>query len=203
MILGLEMSDFWASINSYRDQLHRSSRPIVKANAKTISLGSGDLYMKSNFQDFQRFPDIDLAIAADAETTMPALIEQVRRLVNGEQKAIYEARGKKLAAEPPRRLRARARPTRPMAGTPARSVPRDFAWRYGPRSRTRTGRWSRRRLRSAIGRSGCGPWTSPTISSAMAAAWASAIAPRQRPARRSPTASTGGCRSRCRTTAIC
>jgi acetolactate synthase-1/2/3 large subunit len=97
-ILGLEMSDFWALLNSYRDQVQRSSRPIVKAGAKTISLGSGDLYMKSNFQDFQRFADIDLAIAADAEATMPALIEQVRRLVNGEQKASYEVRGKKLAA---------------------------------------------------------------------------------------------------------
>jgi acetolactate synthase I/II/III large subunit len=98
VILGLEMTDFWALLNSYRDQLHRSSRPIVKAGARTISLGSGDLYMKSNFQDFQRFADVDLAIAADAEETMPALIEHVRRLVNGEQKAAYEARGKKLAA---------------------------------------------------------------------------------------------------------
>jgi acetolactate synthase-1/2/3 large subunit len=98
VILGLEMTDFWALLNSYRDQLHRSSRPIVKAGAKTISLGSGDLYMKSNFQDFQRFADIDLAIAADAEATMPALIDEVRRRVNGEQKAAYEARGKKLAA---------------------------------------------------------------------------------------------------------
>jgi acetolactate synthase I/II/III large subunit len=98
VILGLEMNDYWALLNSYRDQVHRSSRPIVKASARTISLGSGDLYMKSNFQDFQRFADIDLAIAADAEATMPALIEQVRRLVNGEQKAAYEARGRKLAA---------------------------------------------------------------------------------------------------------
>jgi acetolactate synthase I/II/III large subunit len=98
VILGLEMSDFWSLLNSYRDQVHRSSRSIVKAGARTVSLGSGDLYMKSNFQDFQRFADVDLAIAADAEATMPALIEQVRRLVNGEQKAAYEARGKKLAA---------------------------------------------------------------------------------------------------------
>jgi acetolactate synthase I/II/III large subunit len=92
------MSDFWASLNTYRDQLHRSSQPILKAGARTISLGSGDLYMKSNFQDFQRFADVDLAIAADAETTLPALIEQVRRRVNGEQKALYEDRGNKLAA---------------------------------------------------------------------------------------------------------
>ena len=98
VVLGLEMNDFWASLNSYRDQVHRTSRPILKAGAKTVSLGTSDLYMKSNFQDFQRFADVDLAIAADAETTMPALIEQVRRLVNGEQKAAYEARGKKLHA---------------------------------------------------------------------------------------------------------
>ena len=31
--------------------------------------------MKSNYQDFQRYPEVDLAMAADAEATLPALIE--------------------------------------------------------------------------------------------------------------------------------
>jgi acetolactate synthase-1/2/3 large subunit len=97
-ILGLEMSDFWSSLNSFKDGVQRTSRHIAKPDARTISIGSGDLYIRSNYQDFQRFADVDLAIAADAEETMPELIEAVRKLVNGEQKAAYEARGKKLAA---------------------------------------------------------------------------------------------------------
>jgi acetolactate synthase-1/2/3 large subunit len=97
-IVGLEMSDFWSSLNSFKDGVQRTSRHIAKPDARTISIGSGDLYIRSNYQDFQRFADVDLAIAADAEETMPELIEAVRKLVNGEQKAAYEARGKKLAA---------------------------------------------------------------------------------------------------------
>jgi acetolactate synthase-1/2/3 large subunit len=99
VILGFEMSDYWGSLNSYRDQLQRTSRALPKSGARTISLGSGDLYTKSNYQDFQRFADIDVAIAADAQTTMPALIDAVRKLVGADRKAAFEARGKKLAAD--------------------------------------------------------------------------------------------------------
>ena len=97
IVLGLEMSDFWGSINSYRDQVRRTSRPLMKEGAKTISLGSGDLYIKANYQDFQRFADVDTAITGDGEATMPSLIEAVKRLVNASQKSKFEARGKKLA----------------------------------------------------------------------------------------------------------
>jgi thiamine pyrophosphate-dependent acetolactate synthase large subunit-like protein len=97
VILGLEMSDYWGTLNSYRDQVHRTSRPITKAGAKIVSLGSGDLYTKSNYQDFQRFADVDLAIAGDGEATMPILIEAVRKLVDNGKKSAMEGRGKKLA----------------------------------------------------------------------------------------------------------
>ena len=96
VVLGLEMSDYWGTLNSYRDQVHRTSRPITKAGAKILSLGSGDLYTKSNYQDFQRFADVDLAIAGDGEATMPVLIEAVRKLVDNGKKSAMEGRGKKL-----------------------------------------------------------------------------------------------------------
>ena len=98
VVLGLEMTDYWNTLNTYRDQLHRSSERITKAGARTISLGSGDLYIKSNYQDFQRFQEVDLAIAGDAETTMPSLIEHVKKLVTAGHKSNYEARGKRYAA---------------------------------------------------------------------------------------------------------
>ena len=42
-------------------------------------------------------PEVDLAIAADAEATLPALIEAVKRLITGDRKRAFEARGAKLA----------------------------------------------------------------------------------------------------------
>jgi len=96
MILGLEMSDYWSTLNSYRDQVHRTSRGITKAGVRTISIGAGDLYIKSNYQDFQRFAPVDLAIAGDGETTLPSLIEAVRKLADKGKLTAYAARGKKL-----------------------------------------------------------------------------------------------------------
>jgi acetolactate synthase I/II/III large subunit len=99
VILGLEMTDYWSVLNSYRDQLHRTSKLIAKPGAKTISIGAGDLYIKSNYQDFQRFAAVDLAITGDGETTLPALIEQVKKLAGKEKRGNYEARGKKLGEQ--------------------------------------------------------------------------------------------------------
>jgi thiamine pyrophosphate-dependent acetolactate synthase large subunit-like protein len=97
VILGLELTDFWGTINTYRDQLHRSSRSILKAGAKTVAISTRDLGVKANYQDFQRFPALDLTIAGDAEATLPSLIEAVKRLVTGDRRRVFEERGKSLA----------------------------------------------------------------------------------------------------------
>jgi len=97
VILGLEVWDFWGTVNNFRDQLHRTSRPIVKAGVKLISISTTDLNTKSNYQDFQRLPDLDLSMAADAEATLPALIEACTRLLTDDRKRVFEERGKKLA----------------------------------------------------------------------------------------------------------
>jgi acetolactate synthase I/II/III large subunit len=98
VILGLELTDFWGSVNAYRDQLERSSRRITKTGAKLISITAGDLYMKSNYQDFERYPEVDIAMAADAEATLPALTEAVKRLITADNKNAFQTRGSKLAA---------------------------------------------------------------------------------------------------------
>jgi acetolactate synthase-1/2/3 large subunit len=99
VILGLEVVDLWGAVNSYRDQLRRSSHPITSDGAKLISITVGDLYMKGNYQDIQRYPEVDLAIAADAEATLPSLIEAVKRLVTNDRKLVFETRGKQLAED--------------------------------------------------------------------------------------------------------
>jgi acetolactate synthase-1/2/3 large subunit len=98
VILGLEVIDLWGAINSFRDQLHRTSQSIANPGAKIISITAGDLYTKSNYQDFERFPEVDLAIAGDAEETLPSLIEAVKRNINSDRKRAFQDRGAKLAA---------------------------------------------------------------------------------------------------------
>src|SRR5262249_61656589 len=97
LVLALEVNDLWGVLNTFRDQLHRSSRPLTRPGTKVISITSGDLYVKSNYQDFQRFADVDLAIAADAEATLPSLVEAVKRAATADRKRMLESRGAKLA----------------------------------------------------------------------------------------------------------
>jgi acetolactate synthase I/II/III large subunit len=85
VILGLEMTDFGGAIGR------------APASVKHISISSEELYIKSNYQDFGPFAHVDLAIAGDAEATLPALIEAVRQLAPASRQSTYAARGKALA----------------------------------------------------------------------------------------------------------
>jgi len=96
VIVGLEVADFWATVNSLRDQLHRSTRSIAKPTARMITITTGDLYVRANYQDFRRMQDVDLAIAADGEATLPALIDAVKRLTTGDRTRVFQERAAKL-----------------------------------------------------------------------------------------------------------
>jgi len=97
VILGLELTDFWGTVNTFRDQLQRSSRSVLKSGAKTIAISTRDLGIKANYQEFQRYPELDLAVTGDAEATLPSLVEAVKRLVTADRRRALDARGKKLA----------------------------------------------------------------------------------------------------------
>jgi acetolactate synthase-1/2/3 large subunit len=97
-ILGLELNDFWGAVHSYRDQLERTSKSITKPNAKLVSISVGDLFVKGNYQDIERYPELDLAMAADAEATLPSLIDAVKRLLTEDRKRTFQDRGRLLAA---------------------------------------------------------------------------------------------------------
>ena len=98
LIVGLDVADFWGTVNNYRDQLVRSSRPLTQKGAKLVSISSTDLYLKSNYQDFQRYTELDMAIAADPEATLASLIDACKRLITADRKRVFEERGKKFAA---------------------------------------------------------------------------------------------------------
>jgi acetolactate synthase-1/2/3 large subunit len=97
VILALEVPDLWGAIHSVIDQLHRTTSSVTKPDAKIVSVSAEDLYLKSNYQDFQRYAEVDIAIAADAEATLPYLIEACKRLITDDRKRVFEERGKKLA----------------------------------------------------------------------------------------------------------
>jgi acetolactate synthase I/II/III large subunit len=109
VILGLELTDFWGTVSAVRDGLTRTSRSIVKPGTKLVSITALDLATKGNYQDFQRYPEVDVAMAADAEATLPALTEACKRLVTPDRRAAFEARGRRLTEAHGRALeRARA-----------------------------------------------------------------------------------------------
>jgi acetolactate synthase I/II/III large subunit len=98
VILAMEVNDLWGSLNAFNDRIVRTSRANYKKDTKIVTLGSRDLYLKANYQDFGRYQEADLTIAGDAEASLPTLIEQVKRLVDDGRKSAFEARGKKFAA---------------------------------------------------------------------------------------------------------
>ena len=127
VILGLELTDFWGTVSAFRDSLHRSSRSRIRPGTRLISITAVDLFTKSNFQDFQRYPEVDVAMAADAEATLPALTEAVRKLVD---RRPAHARSQSAAPSSSRRTRASAKrraPKRRTRGMRRRSARRRMA----------------------------------------------------------------------------
>src|SRR6185369_14998549 len=55
--------------------------------------------LRGNYQDLQRYTEVDLAIAADAEATLPALIDQIKKLMTSDRSRTLQDRGRKLAQD--------------------------------------------------------------------------------------------------------
>ncbi len=79
VVLALEVTDNFGLFHNVADQIQRTTTRIAKPDAKLITLGSGELFWRSNYQGFGRYYGSDLAIVGDAQASLPALIEAVRR----------------------------------------------------------------------------------------------------------------------------
>jgi acetolactate synthase-1/2/3 large subunit len=88
VILGLELTDFWGVTNGK-----------LAPGAKRISITATDLYLKANYQDFERFTPVDLAIAADGEATLPYLTAAIRKLTTPARRSAFKSRGVQLAKD--------------------------------------------------------------------------------------------------------
>lgn len=99
VVLALEVPDLWNVTHSQTpiNRMGMESKPLTKQGAKLISISSLDLLMKSNYQDFGRYNEADLAIAGDAEATLPTLIEECKRLITADRKRVFDQRGARYA----------------------------------------------------------------------------------------------------------
>jgi acetolactate synthase-1/2/3 large subunit len=99
VILALEVQDLWMLTNTQTPvtKMGMESRSRLRPGTKVITIYSGDLSEKSNYQDFGRYAETDIAIAADAEATLPSLIEACKRLITPARATAMKARGAKLA----------------------------------------------------------------------------------------------------------
>jgi acetolactate synthase-1/2/3 large subunit len=98
VILALNEDALYGRLNRYRDQQVRSSIPLTKPDTKVLSISSYDLNVRSNYQNVERFQEVALAIAADPQATLPALIEACRKLITPARRRALDERGKGYAA---------------------------------------------------------------------------------------------------------
>jgi thiamine pyrophosphate-dependent acetolactate synthase large subunit-like protein len=97
VILGLELTDFWGTVNAFTDNAVNegigTNRSRIKPGTKLISISSLELNTKANYQYFQRFQAVDVPIAGDAEATLPALIEAVKAAIPASAREAIAKRG--------------------------------------------------------------------------------------------------------------
>src|SRR5258708_1702100 len=98
VIVGLELTDFFGTVNEFIDSAEAQQSSRLRAGAKLISIGSGDVFIHANFQDFQRYQAVDVAIAADAEATLPSLVEAVKAEITPAHRTAIEKRGQAAQA---------------------------------------------------------------------------------------------------------
>jgi thiamine pyrophosphate-dependent acetolactate synthase large subunit-like protein len=97
VILMLEVADPWAVLHGFGDPW-KVARRVARRDVRTIHVTLAEFLMKSNFQDMQRFQPADVGIAADAQATIPALTEAVRRTMSPARAAQNAARADALRA---------------------------------------------------------------------------------------------------------
>ncbi len=69
----------------------------LKEGAKLASISAFDLFTRSNYWHFGDYQEPDFSIAADAEATLPSLIEEVRRQLPRSKRSAVRARGERFA----------------------------------------------------------------------------------------------------------
>jgi acetolactate synthase-1/2/3 large subunit len=98
VILALNLVRLYSVLNNFKDQQERTSTSVIRPGTKVITISAYDLNMKANYQNVDRFAEVDLAIAADPQATLPSLIEACKKLITADRRRLFDERGKRLAA---------------------------------------------------------------------------------------------------------
>ena len=95
VVLLLEVADPFGQFNTIADPSKKLTH-FANKDARVINISMQDVFLHSNYQDFQRYLPADLAINGDAEASLPALTEEVRRLVDDGRRRAFAERGARL-----------------------------------------------------------------------------------------------------------
>ena len=95
VVLLLEVADPWGQFNALSDP-HKIYRAEGRKDARVIHISMQDVYIRSNYQDHQRYQPVDLAINGDAQASLAALSEEVKRASTDDRRRAFAARGDKL-----------------------------------------------------------------------------------------------------------
>ena len=99
LVLSLENPLLWSGLNDAdAEGVSGPGTSRLKPGAKVVTINSFDLFSHSNYQDLGRYQEVDLSVGADAEETLPAIIEEVKRQITSNRRTAFQARGAKLAA---------------------------------------------------------------------------------------------------------
>jgi acetolactate synthase-1/2/3 large subunit len=88
VILALEVGDVWGLLNRVSDVPGRPSMRVAKPDVQLMAISSGYMYSKSTFGDVQRYQAAEVTVAADAQATLPALIEAIKKAAGSGNSAI-------------------------------------------------------------------------------------------------------------------
>jgi thiamine pyrophosphate-dependent acetolactate synthase large subunit-like protein len=98
VVLSLENDNLFGLVGDVADHLQRTTTLKIKPGTKVVDINSELLAGSGNYQDRQRFYPSDIAIGADAEASLPALIAAVERAMTPARTAQNAARAQAFKA---------------------------------------------------------------------------------------------------------
>jgi acetolactate synthase I/II/III large subunit len=95
VVLLLEVADAFGQFNSIADPSKKLTH-FANKDARIVNISMQDVFLHSNYQDFQRYLPADLAINGDAQASLPALTQEVGKLLTDDRRRAFAQRGAKL-----------------------------------------------------------------------------------------------------------
>jgi acetolactate synthase-1/2/3 large subunit len=98
VVLNLENDELFGVVADVPDLVERVTQRRIKPGTKVVDINSELAVGAGNYQDKQRFFPADIAIAGEAEASLPLLIQAVERRLTPERRAQNGARAERFRA---------------------------------------------------------------------------------------------------------